>query len=113
MLCYIYTGWNGKIFHKKTRGKVYGLPFYVGQVIGIELDMMPTPGMDLENKPRARTHIKGNSTNIFNLGKRGGIIKFHVDEADLGIAFYDLDLNKEYSLAVALNSDQYTLQLID
>mmetsp|Transcript_24728 Transcript_24728/g.21618 ORF Transcript_24728/g.21618 Transcript_24728/m.21618 type:complete len:512 (+) Transcript_24728:42-1577(+) len=109
-------GWNGKIFHKKSRGKVYGSPFYVGQVIGIELDMMPTPGMDLESKSKARTHVKGNSSsnnNVFELGKHGGIIKFYVDDEDLGIAFYDLDLDKEYSLACALSSDQYTLQLIE
>lgn len=108
-------GWNGKIFHKKSRGKVYGSPFYVGQVIGIELDMMPTPGMDLESKSKARTHIKANSSvrNTMELGKHGGVIKFYVDDEDLGIAFYDLDLDKEYSLAVALSSDQYTLQLIE
>lgn len=68
--------------------------------------------MDLNRKAIARTNIKANQ-NSAQLGKHGGIIKFYIDDEDLGIAFYDLDMSKEYSLAVALNSDQYTLQLID
>eukprot|EP01083_Nonionella_stella_P268140 906220_1 len=65
-----FYGWNGKIFHKKSRGKVYGMPFYVGSVIGIELDMHLTPGMNLNGKSKPKTNVK--SYGKTNIGSNGG-----------------------------------------
>ena len=108
-----FYGWNGKIFHKKTRGKAYGKPFYCGSVIGIELDMNITPGMDLDKKSKPKTNLVARNNDFTKIGTKGGVIKFYVDDEDLGVAFYDLDLNQEFSLAVSLNNDLYTLQLLD
>eukprot|EP00483_Globobulimina_turgida_P002108 UN02110 len=103
-------GYNGKIFHEKAKGKMYCNPFYAGQTIGIELNMKPTPGMDVDcSKIKAKMHLK--NTKLVMTG--GAVVKFYVDDEDLGIAFYDLDLNKQYSLAVAFDDHAYILQLCD
>eukprot|EP01083_Nonionella_stella_P003419 9790_1 len=109
-----FYGLDGKIVHKKTKGKAYSNPFYAGSVIGIEVNMHITPGMELKGKPKPKMNMKSKKeSNKKNIGIHGGVIKFYVDDHDCGVAFYDLDLNKEYSLAVSLNSNVYSLQLMD
>ncbi len=105
----MYIGYNGKIFHEKAKGKMYCNPFYAEQTIGIELDMKPTPGMDSDGKIKPKMHLKNTKLEMSG----GAVVKFYVDDEDLGIAFYDLDVNKQYSLAVALNDNAYILQLCD
>eukprot|EP00485_Elphidium_margaritaceum_P009049 CAMPEP_0202685894 /NCGR_PEP_ID=MMETSP1385-20130828/1720_1 /ASSEMBLY_ACC=CAM_ASM_000861 /TAXON_ID=933848 /ORGANISM="Elphidium margaritaceum" /LENGTH=444 /DNA_ID=CAMNT_0049340365 /DNA_START=44 /DNA_END=1378 /DNA_ORIENTATION=+ len=99
---FAYYGWNGKLSHSKMKNKSYGKPVYVGDRIGVELELIQTPGQDTRSGYRAH-----GSDNY------GGVIRFFVNDEDLGIAFYDLDLTKTYSLAVALNNDAYIVSLID
>ena len=74
--------------------------------------MQPTPGYTDEkyakNAPKSNSPLYGHK----GVGV-GGQIRFYIDNQSVGIAFYDLDFKKEYSLAVSLNSTKYKLQILD
>ena len=78
------------------------MPFCAGSVVGIQLDRMITPGREPEHKSRLQ-----------GTGSEGGVLRFYVNGQDLGIAFYGLDAEDGYSLAVALSSSAYALQIIE
>mmetsp|Transcript_35025 Transcript_35025/g.57219 ORF Transcript_35025/g.57219 Transcript_35025/m.57219 type:complete len:543 (-) Transcript_35025:77-1705(-) len=115
-------GWNGKIFHGQQNGTMYGKPIHAGSVVGIELDLRVTPGMEREPK-RSISGLFGSKSKVNSkaysqtanaeIGKHGGVIKFYIDDEDLGVAFYDIEMDKQYAFAVAMKSGSYSLQLIE
>ena len=95
---------DGKIYHKKGKGKSYGIidvPISGDGVIGIDLDMIITPGKESPHKSKLDAETDG------------GTLKFCVNGKDLGIAFYGLDIEREYSLAVALDNGAIAVQIVE
>ena len=114
-----FYGWNGKIFHKQKRGKAYGNAYNVKNIIGVELDMglKLEEGMNDDGKNGKKKKSKAKSNTAKNVKNgvmiaSGATITFYVNDKDIGIAFYDIDISKEYVLSVALNSNNYILQLL-
>jgi len=120
---YGFYGWNGKLFYSQhKRGSVYGQAYNVNDTIGVELDMtlkIEKEGSDGQKKKKASSKSgKAKTNTIKNIRKgvmiaSGATINFFVNGEDKGVAFYDLDISKEYVLAVGLNSSNYILKLMD
>ena len=70
-----------------------------------------------DNGKKKKTKVKVKTNTVKNIKNgvmiaSGATITFFVNDKDIGIAFYDIDIAKEYVLAVALNSNNYILQLL-
>ena len=64
-----------------------------------------------KKKSKAKSNTAKNVKNGVMIAS-GATITFYVNDKDIGIAFYDIDISKEYVLSVALNSNNYILQLL-